>query len=279
MKNYARAIQKHLTWYKNERLGVRESGVYLHQGKEVHCGHILPRELKWLNLLEPFRREIRRVISDNGSVTLHKHFHHLNSSQAFALNLFSPFFEGGPSGATRLLRALGASGEIAKWRPEHVVDASEGTNVDIAWSDGSGAWTYCEVKLSEPEFGKAAGEARHLAKLKSTYLPDLAPHCAPELLEPASFFANYQILRNVWLAARDATSSVVFLLPRQNEVLWAPLLGVRSALKPALAERVRVVAMEDVVEQLRCDSALPQRLAWYAEMLAEKYLLPPSPPG
>lgn len=59
MGAYTKDLQRHLTSYKSLRLGVKEPGVYLHKGNEVRCGHILPRDLKWLNLLEPFRSVIR----------------------------------------------------------------------------------------------------------------------------------------------------------------------------------------------------------------------------
>ncbi len=164
MPTFTKELQKHLTAYKSSRLGVREAGIFLHKGKEVRHGHILPKDLKWLNILEPFRSEIREYLNARREIRLHKYFHHLNSSQAFALNLFFPFFEGGASSA--LLRALGTNGSVSNWLFELVPDAEEGTNVDISWKDTNGSWTYCEVKLSEQEFGKAKGEERHYSKLE-----------------------------------------------------------------------------------------------------------------
>jgi hypothetical protein len=201
---------------------------------------------------------------------LHQFFHHLNSSQAFALNLFFPFFEGVASPS--LIRALGLNGGMKKWYPEHVGDATERTNVDIAWQDENNSWTYCEVKLSEAGFGRAKADDRHFDKLAKVYAPTLIPHCEAQLLEPKYFFANYQILRNVWLAARDTSSSVLFLLPIQNKVLWEPLLAVKSLLKPLLAERVHVVGIENVLHTLLADKSLDAQLAHYTELLIEKYL-------
>jgi hypothetical protein len=45
---YNQELKRHLVAYKHLRLGVKEAGVFLHKGKEVRLGHILPRELKWL---------------------------------------------------------------------------------------------------------------------------------------------------------------------------------------------------------------------------------------
>jgi len=115
LSQYSKDLQRHLTFYKGMRLGVREPGIFLYKGKEVRCGHILPRELKWLNVLEPFRTEVRAYLSANKDIRLHKYFHHLNSSQAFTLNLFYPFLEGGPASSSALLRALGVPGQVAHW--------------------------------------------------------------------------------------------------------------------------------------------------------------------
>jgi len=274
MSIFAKELQKHLAAYKSSRLGVKEAGIYLHKGKEVRHGHILPENLKWLNILEPFRSEIRDYLSAHREIRLHKYFHHLNSSQAFALNLFFPFFESGASDP--VLRALGTKGSISKWLPELVPDAEEGTNVDISWQDTKGSWTYCEIKLTEQEFGKATGEDRHYSKLEHTYGPALRPYCSAELLQPDAFFAHYQILRNIWLAARDPRSSVVFLLPARNEALWEPLRKVRGSLKPPLASRVHLAKLEHVLHSLAIDKSVPPRLSWYSQFLREKYVLPES---
>ncbi len=272
MSTFAKEFHKHLAAYKRLRLGVKETGVYLYKGREVRHSHILPKELKWLNILEPFRSEIRDYLNAHKEIRLHKYFHHLNSSQAFALNLFFPFFENDASAP--VLRALGTKGSICNWFAELVPYAEEKTNVDISWQDTKGSWTYCEVKLTEQGFGKAKGERRHYSKLEQIYEPVLRPYCPAELLQPDTFFAYYQILRNIWLAARDPKSSVVFLLPTRNEALWAPLLKVHSSLKPALSSRVHLAKLENVLNRLVVDKSIPPKFSWYAQFLCEKYVLP-----
>ena len=73
-----------------------------------------------------------------------------------------------------------------QWHLEYLADPDEGTNVDVAWKGPSGAWTYCEVKLSEQEFGQAKDDSQHLRKLEKIYGPTLAPFCSRELLEPST---------------------------------------------------------------------------------------------
>ncbi len=271
MPSFAATLNHHLAAYKTLRLGVTEAGTFVHKGKEVRHGHILPRELRWLNILESYRSEVRRYVEARDDLKLHKYFHHLNSSQAFALNLFFPFFENGHSAC--LLRAMGLQGGAMTWRPESIVAPKEGTNVDISWQCPGGEWTYCEVKLSEAGFGAAKDDKRHREKLNAIYRPILSAYCPAELLEPQSFFANYQVLRHLWLAASDPKASVVFLLPRQNVALWGPLQAVTRAVAPTIAKRVAIVATEDVLAALMSSQTTTPRLVWYAELLAEKYVV------
>lgn len=277
MTEYAKELRTHLTAYKHWRLGVRRPGEFSHKGKILTYGHILPKELKWLNILEPFRLEIREFIRNHSALKLHKYFHHLNSSQALTLNLFFPYFEGGP--ADVLIRALGQKGSVSQWAPELIVDSDEGTNVDVAWRNESGKWTYCEVKLSEQDFGKAKPDRRHLDKLERIYRPELHRHVPPELLEPGPFFAHYQIFRNIWVAARDPGSTVLFLLPEKNTRLWAPLRTIHAALGPKLQRYVRLVPLENCLTKLSEQSGRADQLAWYARLLNEKYVPAAQAPG
>lgn len=270
MSTYTKLLRHHLAAYKTSRLGVKEAGTFVHNGKELPYAHILPKELRWLNILEPIRTEVRGYLDRHPDVKLHKYFHHLNSSQAFALNLFFPYFEQGA--ASTLLQALGTPAEFAGWQPEHIADATEATSVDVMWFNTSGTKTFCEVKLSEQEFGVARDDRRHRQKLEEIYKPVLTGQCAPELLEPSAFFSRYQLLRNVWLAARDPDSSVVFLVPRANSALWRQLAPFIRNLSPPLARRVHAVAIEDVLAALGSSTTAP-RLGGYSQLLQEKYLV------
>lgn len=268
--NYLTELRAHLARYKKEFLAVPEHGTHSYRGRERSYEHILPRQKQWLNILEPFREELRSFIEENPGLKLHKDFHHLNSSQAFAFNLFYPYFEYG--GADNLLRAMGLKAGLSSWRPELVVDVRENTSADVAWMDSEKNWTYCEVKLSEQEFGTAKNDQRHREKLEKIYAPDLYRHFDPAFLTEARFFSRYQIFRNLWLAARESAASVVFLLPRANTKLWPPLNDVLSGLCSSLRSRVHVVAIEDVLAELVEDVQLPARLVSYADLLVQKYV-------
>jgi len=271
MPTFAQSFHSHLGQYKARCLGVSEAGIFLYHGKSVPRAHILPNEMQWLNILEPCRTGVQEYLAANPAIKLHKYFHHLNSSQAFALNLFYPFFEMG--GAAQLLNALRTPGTVVHWQPELVPSFEEGTNVDVAWKGSGGAWTYCEVKLTEAEFGTATDDGRHREKLSKFYRPNLEGHCDPLLLEPEEFFCNYQILRNIWLVARQPDASLVFLLPKGNTALWGPLRAVLVRVNPKISARVRAISIEDVLLALKTDSTLPPLLKTQAELLVEKYCL------
>jgi hypothetical protein len=271
MPTFSQSFHSHLAEYKARCLGVSEEGIFLYRGKPVPRAHILPKELQWLNILEPCRAEVQAYLAANPAIKLHKYFHHLNSSQAFAFNLFYPFFEMG--GTTQLLNALGLPGTVSHWQPELVPNAEEGTNVDVAWQGSDGAWTYCEVKLTEAEFGAAIDDERHREKLSKIYRPILDGHCDPSLLEPDGFFCNYQILRNLWLVARQPDASLVFLLPKGNAALWVALRAVLGRIGPTISGRISAVGIEDVLLALRADETLPPQLTTQAELLFEKYSL------
>ena len=271
MSNYTKNLNAHLANYKAKSLGAIEPGTFLYRGEPLRYEHILPEELKWLNLLAPYRPDVQQYLSARPAITLHRYFHHLNSSQAFAINLFFPYFEKG--GAPQLLAAMGSAGPLSSWEPECIVDAIEGTNVDVIWQ-ADGVRTYCEVKLSEQEFGTAADDERHREKLDRIYRPGLADACSPEWLQPEKFFQNYQLFRNVWLVARETGSRLVFLAPRANTRIWRQLTAFLGLLPEPLATRVRAVAIEDVIDSLAAADDLPPPLRIYAELLREKYVLP-----
>ena len=222
-----------------------------------------------MNIPEPFRREVQQYVESDGNIILHKYFHHLNSSQALAFALFYPYWTQAPSVLARVL-SVDSVDDLAF---ERVPDGEERTNVDVSWS-GGGHETYCEVKLSEREFGSAKNDREHKDKLATRYGPVLNGHVASDLLEPAEFFANYQILRNLWLAARGGHEKdrVVFLMPAANLGPEQQLKAVLSKVSESLRSRVQVVHLEPLLKALAAERS-PGGLGWYAEMLVEKYVV------
>ena len=266
--SYQTDLKRHLAEYKRSTLGIREPGLYRRKEYE----HILPLPKQSANLLEEAEAKGSAFLAAH-PIKRHQYFHHLNSSQAFTFNLFFPYFCGGPEAACALLRALGQEGTLSEWEPEAVPVAHEKTNIDVLWTKQAGLRTYCEVKLSEPEFGTAVNDAGHQDKLSKIYRPDLAGHLEPTRLEPAAFFQAYQFNRNVWHLVRTEGSRLIFLLPRSNTGLWRHIQKLILGVLPHTRERISAVAIEDVIAALLADARCPHRLRGYAQKLRDKYLV------
>lgn len=271
--NYQTRLEEHLIEYKRSVLGIEEMGVFRYRGTDLAKAHVLPFANRWANLIGPTKELVEAHLAGRREVQLHRFFHHLNSSQAFAFNLFFPFFEGGPDASAALLRALGQHGVLESWKPEAVPNKAEGTNLDAQWRLADGTTVMCEVKLSERDFGKATNNEKHRRKLVNTYRPILRGHVGPELLEEASFFRSYQILRNVWHMLSVPRSLLVFLIPRANESLWHELQPVVAKLEPEPRRRVSIIAIEDVLASLQRDDGCPDPLRGYAAQLQRKYVI------
>lgn len=268
MKTYQTTLQEHLGIYAKERLGVFEQGTY--KGREY--SHILPARLQFLNILESVRKEVQSYLRSSSRIKLHRYFHHLNSSQAFTFNLFYPYFaEGGPSART-LSAVLGVDADVLKWRFEVVPDPAEGTNVDVMWKGLGGACVYCEVKLSEAEFGTAKDDPRHQKKWSEVYKPRLKSLVSEDLLSDRTAFKYYQLLRNIALLSSDPKHRLVILMPRANEALDPSLQKVLAGMKPSFRERVGVEYIEDCLSKLEKNSSLPIPLQIHAARMREKYI-------
>lgn len=266
--NYQSVLKEHLASYARKNLGVSEEGKF--RGKSYP--HILPIELKYLNILEPIRAEIQSYLEENPNIKLHQYFHHLNSSQAFAFNLFYPYFSKNVLSANILSAALGfKTSKVNWWKFEWIPDPIENTNVDVAWNTSEQITVYCEVKLSEAEFGTAKCDERHQRKLAEIYRPRLKDLVSKELLEEKTFFNHYQLLRNVSFLA-DQNSHLVLLTPRENTALNPQLTAVMACLSPNTRERVHIAYIEDVIKKLKSEQTLPPELQAYASCLGEKYI-------
>lgn len=270
--SYQDELKRHLADYKRLHLGIGEPGVFRFRGRDVRRHHILPLANASRNLLEEAESTANAFLAAH-PIKRHRYFHHLNSSQAFAFNLFFPYFSGGPESASALLRALGQGGILAEWEPEAVPAPDEESNIDVIWATTDGTQTFCEVKLSEADFGKARDDPRHRAKLKHVYGPILTTHLEPRRLERLAFFEAYQFNRNVWHMLRVGRSRLIFLLPRSNAGLWTLLQELLSGVVPRTRNRISAIAIEDVISNLSGDERCPKELREYANKLKQKYLI------
>jgi hypothetical protein len=273
---YRERLLEHLAEYKRSRFPTLADGIYRRGDRVASYPHILPAEDWRLNLREARRDVICQYLADHG-IKRHRDFHHLNSSQAFAFNLFIPYLGGGAESAAVLLKALGQQPRLVDWQLEAIPVANVGSNIDVRWVTGDGVTTFCEVKLSEAELGVATGEDARMERLRSkmreVYRPVLADHVAPTLLAEPTCFEAYQFLRNVWHLARVPGSRLVFLIPRENEVLWRSMQSHVVSVSESTRARLSTVAVEDVVACLCRETDGSCGLLECAVELRSKYLL------
>jgi restriction endonuclease-like protein len=84
---------------------------------------------------------------------------------------------------------------------------------------------------------------------------------------------SYQLLRNLWHAAAEDTSSVLLLLPRGNETLCSQLNEFLPLVGKELGSRMKIAYVEDVVNALATSTLSQNPLSWYAAMVRDKYVL------
>ena len=251
VRSYAAPAQ-----YKSEDLGIQAHGTFRRDGKE-HA-HILPLEHQFLNLLEPARGYLRDYLATCPAVTLHRDFHHLNSSQAFAFNLFFRSLHRAARNRARCFARSGRRASLALGNRKRYRIPLRGQ-----------MWT---VKLSESQFGSAIPNKHHSKKREEIYLSRLQGCVEPKILLPEAFFANYQLLRNLWHIACADRSFLVFLLPRANAALWDQVQAFHLRVRASLVARVSVIAIEDVLSRIAVDPICPEDLKKYVQALKRKYV-------
>ncbi len=167
--DYQTRLTEHFLAFKADHLPGLEDGTWSYRGTPKSYAHILPKEQFQLNILPGIRDRFWRWFkSANPPITQHQYFHHLNSSQALAFNLFFPFLNQTTCRVdSRLLRVLGVpadgpySGQFEK-----VFDRDENTNFDFYLEGPAEHKVFIEFKLSENEFGSCVNDERHCQKLE-----------------------------------------------------------------------------------------------------------------
>ena len=270
MPSYVDSLKAHLADYKHNQLGVFEDGLWSRNSQPYP--HILPLELRQLNIVAPIRAAFWEYAEREGlSLQLHRDFHHLNSSQALAFNLFFPFVALAWSQPQLLLAALGLDGkQVASFGFEVVPDPQEGTNFDFLAIFSDDTRLFVEVKLAETEFGRCEPDARHEEKRQSLYVGRLADKVIPTCLESPAFFSSYQLLRN--LSHLSPADTLILLVPRANRGTFEQAhTFIADAVMPRWHSRVHLVALEELIEAVSAPTRNAETIA-LTESLREKYL-------
>jgi hypothetical protein len=272
---YIERLRRHLADYRERELKV-PAGEWGTPPREY--GHILPPQHKQLNIIEPLRANFWRAHAAH-RWRLHRFFHHLTSSQAFAFNLFFPLYPNLPPSfmeTRRLLSLRGTDPVAVDFEVE--LSGGDGTNIDVLLTDHEDRRTVVEVKLTEAAFGRARPNCRHLVKLANKYAPSLRGRVADSVLEPAAFFRDYQLYRNLAQLRPGLDDRVVLLLPKARSRLWRfanewcrrQELGTFSGL-------ISVVAVEDLIVAMQADARSAAIDPRPFQAVESKYMVPPSP--
>lgn len=265
-------ILAHLVWYKETVLGIKEQGSFLYKGKEVLEAHILPKNMYLKNLID--KGYFSGLENISKSVKLHRYFYHLNSSQAFAFNLFCPIVA-----EKKFLDLLSvaepASSNItenAKAEFEHIEDnsfeksAERKTHFDFFLED-NGNKHFFEVKYSEDAFGNCKVDDEHLNKYSTIYKDSLAKIFRDEIISVDEFCAEYQLWRNI---CHVVYGDVYFVFPRFRKDLADTVNSAKERLKDEYKNRVHIMYADDVAKKM-IDSENEKLKAHYEEF-CRKYL-------
>lgn len=194
----------------------------------------------------------------------------MNPSQAMAFDLFSPFLQDNRVDAY-LLRALGISAGDYEGHFEKAVDPAGGAVFDFYMAAPSGRSYFFDVKSSETGFASCADDDQHREKLERDYRPHLREHVDAKWLEPATFFANYEMLRHLSYLGRHADSGLVFIFPKANEGLMVAEETIKQIVSKSLAPRVAILHVEYLVGRILDDAAEDEALRKYFLEFRAKY--------
>jgi hypothetical protein len=248
---YAEKLLQQLAGYKQRALPGVPDGTSKHSGEVRPYAHILPDESYQSNILPGIRDAFWRWFESQApALTLQPLFHHLDSSQAMAFNLFFPFLRDGGVDE-RLLDVLGISAEAGyEGRFEKVLDPAENTRFDFYLEGPSGLKIFFDVKLCEDGFGSCDDDEHHRQKLERHYRPHLHEHVDAKWLEPEAFFANYRVLRNLSYLGRHPDSGLVFIFPKASEPLMEAENSIKMIVSKSLAPRIAILYLEYLVERI-----------------------------
>src|SRR5690242_9119482 len=132
--DYQDRLTRQLRDYKARHSPALEDGNGSGAGEPSTSPDILPKDQYRLNILSGIRERFWRWFETvDLPLTRDPFFHHLNSSQALAFNLFFPFVDESTKRVdSRLLQALGLSADLSYVGEfEKVLDRAENTSFDF----------------------------------------------------------------------------------------------------------------------------------------------------
>ena len=231
--------------YKNDILKITEIGTY-HNKTYLH---ILPKNMSEKNLLETkyfedLKKEFHVLQNEK---KIHRYFHHLNSSQALALNFFVPIIKEG-----LLSNFLGIEDEVFNTKFEYEFEHEEENSFEVKpyrktnfdfYAEANNKKYFFEVKYTEKEFGSAKKDSAHKEKYKTIYKPTLEKICKANIPEN-EFFKNYQLWRNL---CHVQYGTICFVLPSFRNDLIKTIENAKSFIKEEYIKFIQIRIIDDFV--------------------------------
>ena len=234
------------------------------------------------NTLEPhiFKTQEENLISDDyyrGAMertvsqlrrqgVLRDDFRYMTSSQAFAVNFFTPLI------VERRLSILGAFCDAIDYNScsyEVVKDPEEKTQFDFYIPGLSGYPTVSvEVKYSENQFGEASGTNEQERKYSNIYKQYLDIITCEEVDEQ-EFFKFYQIWRNIIYHVKTSGQHICFLFPEFRADLTNIVDYVLRKCKEEIKPFIHVIYADSIVNKLITEGGV---LGMYYSEFKRKYL-------
>lgn len=258
-------IFSHLETYKKAILKINAKGNFRSQD----YSHILPKDEIEKNLLQTdFKEKLHAAFSELKSKNqIHRYFHHLNSSQAFALNLFVPVMEG-ELYQDFLEKEIG---NVSKAEFEHIEENSfeknenRKTNFDFYICADKKNYFF-EVKYTEDSFGKAKNDTSHQEKYNRTYKAELEKICSKNIDEKR-FLKEYQLWRNL---CHVQYGEVYFVFPSFRTDLKVKVEEAKYFLKVEYQKSVFVLEIDDFVKRMTGSNS--EKISAHYKEFKKKYL-------
>lgn len=251
--NYQDRLRSHLVKYKFRVLGVLANGAWKgpRTGALAAQPHILPPGEERLNIVAAYRERFWADFERGEPRSLERHFGHLNSSQAFAFNLFYPLVIDRAWANAFVQGLLGLKDAVVRAAAfEYTADAHEGNHFDFFVELESGERLYFEARLAELGFRTLDLPPRERERLRERFAPRLAGVVEDKWLSGDEFFRRYELLRTLSLLERPQ-HRLYFVVPRANQSLSQALAILPEVVSAPAAERVHMLYLEDAVEGLR----------------------------
>jgi len=284
LRDFQTKVKEHLGVYKRNILNISEDGIYDYKNKELLYEHILHKDKYKLNIIEKYRTDFFKSDYYKG-ITLHRYFHHLNSSQAMCINFFYPLIK--ERSLESILNIMGIEGEINYncndicFEKVSKLEKNTGrkTNFDFYIKLDSRIRIYFEIKYTESQFGKVNKNKehkeykKHKKKFYDVYMPLIKnnPAIRESFKIEDKFLNNYQVMRNI--AHISKNSYVIFIYPEGNKAIRKGALSAKEEIiEKGWETHFILFTWEDLIRKLECNLNSEELIEYYGKEFNLKYL-------